>query len=323
MLRTKLKKRIKMSDYFTEIFDNKTIFETKEELDKLNEKLRAGSWNENQYNEAKTISKLDDSQKNNIISEICAFLNSSEGRGHIYLGIEAKDEKFTEIKPIDSKIITGESHLRDIIRGNLGIFPKEYICPQITINTINFPNGNLFILNVENVDNTVVYYSKITDYIYQRHGHSCIRLSLKEELSIIESKKVAKVFIKIDSKGHIDFYNAGIVPAKRITSVITITKDQTLGLNIVGHSVRKLSNSDSEQQIFQIDIGNSVGNILVYPEVLTNIAKLSVSGNGFFEMDIITYEENGYSKQKMSFDFYDEELQLQDKDIKEDYFTYI
>ncbi len=310
-----------MSDYFAEIFDNKTKFETKEDLDKLNEKLKAGNWVENQYNEAKIITKLNEEYKNKIISEICAFLNSSEGQGTLYLGIEAKNEIFTEIKPIDQKIIKDESHLRDIIKGNLGIYPKEFIFPVIDIKTITFIGGCAYILIVKNLDNTVVYYSKITDYIYQRHGKSTIKLSLKEQLSLIESKKIAKVFVRINREKDIFFYNEGVIPAKKVTTLITILCDRSLKINITGQNVIKQDNSVSDNLIFQINSGNLIGSILIYPVIPTVVAKLSVSGQGFFKMQMKTYEENGYSEQNVSFSYIADELSLIES--KEDYYTYI
>lgn len=310
-----------MSDYFTEIFDNKMKFESKEDLDNLNEKLKKNNWTENQYNEAKIINKLDDEHKNKIISEICAFLNSADGQGSLYLGIEAKNESFTEIKPVDQKIIRDEGHLRDIIKGNLGIFPKEFIFPTIDIKTITFLCGNVYILAVKNLDSTVVYYSKITDYIYQRHGKSTIRLSLKEQLSLIESKKIAKVFVRIRGKD-ICFYNAGVIPAKEVTTIITILYEQSLKINISGQNVIKQDNSVSEELIFQINIGNLNGNILIYPELFTKVATMSISGQGIFRLQMKTYEENGYSEQDVSFSYIGGELSLIESK-KEDYYTYI
>jgi len=342
-----------MSDYFTEIFESKLSFNTEDEFNNLQSKIKSGNWVENQYNEAKMImpnkKSWDKSNKDNsllesqIIKPIVGMLNSIEGYGILYLGIDTNDKKgtrnnkFEKIVPILEDIIKDKPTLQGLIYqksgGNLGIYPANSISPKIDITPVSFSNGNIFIITVKRVDNTNIYYSKITGKIYRRSNDITDALHLQEQIAFVESKRIARPTIFITpnwSDGKLcfklSFLNKGNMIAKYISCRLHISTDPALKFEVYTKSTKaykfkqpdgeiKLKKSDETitiQYIYDFVAGYpSLNSLYLYPELYMNLCDIYISGdNNIFSLRFDICEERGKTIQTFRYKLNDKNLKL-------------
>ncbi len=316
--------------YLQDIFEGKSQFD-EEELKELNKKIKQGSFNEDQFNEAKYFLNLEkirptkELHEGHIIKPIIGFLNSYEGFGNLYLGIctgGSGKSKFLEIKPISEKIIKGEDDLRDLIFNKLGALPMSHEKPQIKIKKIRFELGNVFIVFVERSNNYSTYYSRITDYIYKRNSDETKKLNLIESLQLIESKKNPRLSLKlipkkpsprksvtVDGKTiteityDVELINEGLEPSFFTTGIILIKiKGDNNTVIKRKPSTWQGNKSEASSYTYQFSCGMHPNHIPIYPRVKTSSGELVINTENFFDLDfeITILDKKGITEQKFS-----------------------
>jgi len=331
--------------YYEEIFEGKTSFNEEEEKE-LNDKLKKNNWFENQFNEAKSFTDFSTSIKeskdkegnityeSHLIKPIVAFLNSLEGQGTLFLGIYsggAGQNKFLDVRPINKKFIKGEEHLRNLILSGLGIYPFELNKPQIDPKKITFKKGFVFVVDVKRTNREATYYSRITDYIYQRHNNQSTKLSLIESFSFINSKIVPRIYLKYQIKDsepdkiQIDLFceNRGFTPGKYVTGIIVLQHDENI---TVTHSELELKENTTTIKKYLFILGYPPGKLLAYPGLPMGVGSIIVQKKdtnsiSIIKFEIKIFEDKGVSDQRLT-------LMLSDNrtltvDYQESFKTYI
>jgi len=316
--------------YLQDIFEGKSKF-SHTELAKLNRKIKREFYTENQFNEAKYFHNIDKIRRtqelyeSHIIKPLIGFLNSYEGFGNLYLGIDtggSGKSKFLEIKPISNKVIKSEEDLRDLIFEKLGTLPISHEKPKIEIKKIEFKSGNIFIVFIERSNNYSAYYSRITENIYKRNMDETKKLSLIESLQLIESKKNPRLSLKLTPKNYnsevigpteneffteitydVEIINEGLEPSFFTTGIIHIKfkgNNQTTIKN--KPSIWRLIESDSSSCKYQFSHGMPPNPMPIYPIINSNSGKLVIRTKNFFDLDFIIeiLDKKGVTSQKFS-----------------------
>ena len=322
---------IKMKEsYLQSIFEGKSKF-SDDELRKLNKKIKKEFFNENQFNEAKYFYNKNKIRSNEVLYEthiikpIVGFLNSHEGFGNLYLGIDtggSGKSKFLNIKPINKKIIKGEDDLRDLIFNKLGIFPTSHEKPKMEIKKIEFKTGNVFVVFIEKINNYSVYYSRLTDYTYKRNSDETKKLSMIENLQLIESKKNPRVSLKLKLKSvrpastrvlrkrdttdfvyGVNLINEGLEPSFFITGIVLIkfmgNYNPTIKKSPWGEPIEKHGSWEK----YQFNCGMPPREIPVYPTINFELGELIITTeNHFFNLDFVIkiLDKKGITEQKFS-----------------------
>jgi hypothetical protein len=350
-----------MSSYFTEIFDGKTIFNTEDELNNLQNKIKAGNWHENQYNEAKLIipnkkswdleNKANLLLESQIIKPIVGILNSIEGNGTLYLGIDTNDgngprnNKFEKIVPVIQDIIKDKSSLQSLIYvksgGNVGIYPNYSEPPEININSISCFNGNIFIVNVQRKDNNCVFYSKITNKIYKRYNDNTVELNLQEQIAFIESKRIAKIIISSNIKSNnlleLSYINKGNQLGKHIHNRMQVFCSENVNFEVY---IRKLkgkqlkkpegifeltpsNNLINQHIIFDFIAGYPPSTLYLYPNIFVSLCDIQISGDGIFNIRFDIYEDKAKTIQTFRYKIENNILSKISEDDFADLYTYV
>ncbi len=316
--------------YLQDIFEGKSKFNN-DELTELNKKLKQGSFNEGQFNEAKYFHNKDKIRSQNnlyeghIIKPIVGFLNSYEGFGNLYLGIDtggSGKSRFLDIKPINKKIIKGEDDLRDLIFNKLGVLPASPEKPKMEIKRIEFETGNVFVIFIEKTNNYSVYYSRLTDYIYKRNSDVTNKLSLIENLQLIESKKNPRLSLKLIPKKYtpidvgstkkknsteitydVKIINEGLEPSFFTTGMISIKFKGNNKTKIKSTpSIWELTKSDDSLYKYQFYCGMPPQHMPIYPIINSSVGELVISTENFFNLDfeIKILDKKGITRQEFS-----------------------
>lgn len=335
-----------MTNYFIEIFDENTSFNTAEKFAAIQNRIKQGNCFENQYNEAKVIypnlelwvKNKNDLLESQIIKPIVGFLNSIEGNGTLYLGIDTNDhqgtrnKKFEKIVPVIGDIIKDKYILEKMIfhisGGNIGIYPNNLNPPEIRINSISCCCGNIFVINVQRKDNYGVFFSKITNKIYKRSNDDTYALNLQEQINFIESKRIARITVNSQILNSNDasilqfsYINKGNMLAKHIHNRMQIFADQKITLEttiktatgtikekpVVKSTINK-ENKLLNYYIYDFLAGYPPKTLYLYPEVSMVLCDVMVSGKGVFSVRFDIYEDKGKSIQIFRYKLEDNNL---------------
>jgi len=166
-------------------------------------------------------------QNRKIVSELISFLNSSRGVGLLFLGFAEINGKIVKkgVKSIKTK-----EQIRSIIYSNIGSIPSNIKNFKLDVIPIEYNEGNIFIIEVENNDLDCIFYSKIDNLSYERRGDECKSISLPDFLESLARKNHARVFTKfIERKSDennyfidINFSNEGNEPGIHILGEIKL-----------------------------------------------------------------------------------------------------
>jgi hypothetical protein len=350
-----------MIDYFIDIFAGNISFNTKEEFDVIQNKIKHGNWIENQYNEAKVISPnkefwvkhKNDLLESHIIKPIIGFLNSIEGNGTLYLGINTNDgkgirnKKFEKIVPVSRDIIKNQHILEKMIfsksGGNIGVYPSLSEEPNIYITEISFENGNVYVINVQRKYSNSTFYSKITNKIYKRSNDDTYALNLQEQINFIESKKIARItvnshILNTNDKPILKFsyINKGNMLAKHIHNRMQIFSDPyitfettiktatgTINEKPTAESILNKNNKLLNNYIYDFLAGYPPKTLYLYPNVPMVLCDIKASGKGIFSIRFDIYEDKGKSIQVFRYKLEDNNVIQISEDIDVDLQPYM
>lgn len=300
-------------DYISEIFEGKESFNQKE-LETLNKKIRKNNFVENQYNEAKTITGIirikseEELYENQLIKPLISFLNSIDGKGTLYLGINTPRgaSHFLDVVPVSEKTIKNEEHLRELIVSKLGVIPREFETPNISIKKIKFKKGNVYIIGINRVNKNSVYYSKLSDNIYKRSYDVTSKLNLTESLQLIESKrnpllKLRVSFSRFDGKPNLmsnklkkmkliynlSLVNDGLEPSELTTIILGISnRGEYLPEIEFPNDFQKRDSPPGAQKGFQLVNNTNFGHLPVYPMTPLNLGNMSIEWKEHLDLDL-------------------------------------
>ncbi len=285
-----------------------------DEQEKLNEKLKKNNWIENQFNEAKFFNNIDKIRSDEVLYEshlikpLVGFLNSLEGFGTLYLGIDTGGNgcpKFLGVKPIKKEIIKNEEALRSLIFDKLGILPYSIEKPKIEIEKIEFKEGNVFIVFIERKNNNSGYYSRITNQIYKRNADETNRFDLVDSLHFLESKKNPQLRLNFQPKMPTTEYrgllkqiaitnyvynvvisNEGLEPGFFVTGIVEVKInrhpeiDVSKKINILTPNNWKFISQKEDLEIYQFNVGMNLNNAPIYPKIGMNFGEFKVNTEG-------------------------------------------
>ena len=273
--------------------------------------------------------KKGDIKEDCILRPIIGFLNSDVGKGLLILGVDT-DKK-------DTSLITGISGIdSDYTSESIESLIKEYVisCPKIK-NPYTFlikpiiisPLENVYLIEIEILENNCMFYSGKTKASYVRKGASVERLSPEEFVVMLEKRICSRVFIEIDSekvgtikdhpkkfiyahKGqyplHIAFRNTGFEPCKDAWAMLIFSNSDISIATKDKHGYINPEESLYGVTRFSVhsNISNAGGNIL-YPNAGVKTGVLNVKENPMkdFELNIRTFSEKGYTIQRFTFGF--------------------
>jgi hypothetical protein len=189
----------------------------------------------------------EEDSKSIILKSVSAFLNSSEGRGLLVIGVKGK-ERFEGVEciPRDERFRSREAveaFIRETIFSHLKALPDYKVPPLLKVKVFSCredcgldQDSWLAAIYIERKADSLYYYSiGGKDRAYIREGGRSRELRIDEMLQIIESKRRALAVIilnpSIDGlwlKLRVYFRNLGAKPTKYLYSLIIIDKHVTV-----------------------------------------------------------------------------------------------
>lgn len=280
--------------------------------------------------------KIDDKIKeDSIIKTLVAFLNTFSGTGLLCLGVRAPKGIPKTFISVKDTIFKNEEQLRSIIRNNINSIPFTSHLPKLTIEKIKFNEGsNIFLIEVERIDNNCIYYSKISENAYMRINDETQRLNLHETLDLISKKNFPKIFmtfkdpVKTENGFEIDikYINEGLEPGRFISTFIKMYYADDINLELNGTTVTDETNNNADsKKAYSIIAGYPPNTTFVYPLSGYIFAKLRILTKDDFDikMTILTQENKGVSKQIFTFCNYGGELSIKEDLGVREYRSYL
>jgi hypothetical protein len=196
--------------------------------------------------------------KEAILKNVVAFLNTSEGRGLLILGIkDVRKERYEKkITGVPKDLVGGrtsgevEGYIREIVFSKLKSIPPFVAPPRLDVKVFDCKSdcelsrdGWLILVYVERKADAL-YYSEIDGNAYIREGSSTRKLSLMEVVQLIESKRKPMLVLLLEPrledlgrlKCEVVLWNIGHKLASKVAGKLLICK--SIGPNIVIKSVR-------------------------------------------------------------------------------------
>jgi hypothetical protein len=287
-----------------------------------------GNLNENSLVEYKRIDNLHKEVTgieviNLIMDTLTAFLNkiTSDG-GVLLLGICAKNKIPTDIVGVDEKIIRNSAALQSLITNNLSCVPPSFHFPDIEIETVPVDRFKaVYLIEVHPWDLNVLYFNKSNDTAHVREIDTTRRLTLDECARMIQTKRIAKLFVQLESKLKIEgefvthtvkvvFSNRGNKPAKHILSLFlfnnNVKDDKSNDIEIRFIGTKNISEATDLNACIKTYQQNY--NELCYPKRQTVVGRFTIKFLRISpkHLDLEVDEENGRTSQ--SFIFTEKEL---------------
>lgn len=186
-------------------------------------------------------------QNRKIVSELISFLNSGRGVGLLILGLAEIDDKIVK-KSVNT--LKTKEQIRSIIYSNIGSIPSKIKNFKLDIIPIEYNNGNIFIIGVENNDLDCIFYSKIDNIAYERQGDECTSINLPDFLEVLAHKNHARVFTEFKEKTISDdsysfkilLNNEGLEPGIYVTTKMIISTVEEVIYSIDGGIKKTLDN---------------------------------------------------------------------------------
>jgi hypothetical protein len=261
-------------------------------------------------------SKDNDKKEGVLIKPLVAFLNkfSSEG-GLLLLGVSDKDGVPDNIAPARKGFFSSEQ-FRSWIHENISAIPSIRDFPQLNIKEITINGNSIFLIEIHPIDIYTVYYSKITNNVYQRKNDESVSISLPDAVKLISEKVCAKVFIDIKEVSkksqdpltelHLDFsfINDGVKPGEWVKALLSfrLLKGQRGHVRIFSVSTNWSARNPLIENEFNAYIINEWLHDIVYPKVLFGIGEIGlyIGSNEEIRLNSTVYEKEGKSEQQFS-----------------------
>jgi len=187
-------------------------------------------------------------QNRKIVSELISFLNSGRGVGLLFLGLAEINGKIDKkgVKSIKTK-----EQIRSIIYSNIGSIPSNIKNFKLDVIPVEYKDGNIFIIEVENNDLDCVFYSKMDNLSYERRGDECKSISLPDFLELLAKKNHSRIFTKFEETlprddsyvFNIIYINEGIEPGMYISTQFLITSIDDVPFSFEGSDIHKYEDS--------------------------------------------------------------------------------
>jgi len=266
----------------------------------------------------KGFKDLEDNDKKEavLIRPLVAFLNkfSSEG-GLLLLGMSDKDGVPDKLAPT-RKGLFSEDQFRSWIHSYISSIPTIRDFPQLNIKEITINSNSIFLIEIHPIDIYTVYYSKISNNVYQRKNDESMSISLPDVFRLISEKISAKVYIDIKevSKKPQDLYtqiylrfsfiNEGVKPGEWVRAVLSFKLVEGQQGNVRINSMQtnwKRRDPLIGNEIPTFDIDEWLRHI-IYPKVPfdNGVLELILGNDEVIDLEVIVYEKEGAAVQKFS-----------------------
>jgi len=258
-------------------------------------------------------SEGNDKKEDVLIKPLVAFLNkfSSEG-GLLVLGVSAQDGIPEKIATANKGFFSSEQ-FRSWIHGNISAMPSFRDFPQLNLKEIAINGNSIFLIEIHPKDIYTVYYSKITNNVYQRKNDESMSISLPDVFKLVSEKICAKVFIDVNEVSKkpqgiltelylgFSFINEGVKPGEWVKALLSfkVSKGQRGNVRIfsVNASWGK-RHPLTENEIYAFIIDEWLRHI-IYPKVLFSIGEIGLylGNDEEISLNVTVYEKEGMTEQ--------------------------